>query len=239
MKEQGVAPFEIPPAVDGRIVFVDTEFTTLVNQERELWEGAIIIRDPGHPDFEFVWQVRPDLGCASRDSLRVGRYYRRNRLIRYPLVGTGLIIACGEQWDQLKPADEIPSDRLTTGPAIAAQVAPAIDDVVLVAAVPSADELALDRWLSANQQALTSHYRLKCIETMMQGYLLRHTQYVELLNPDVRLARPEPPYDPKPMYEQLGVPLLGKDKAHNALYDCRQVRDAWDAMHGRRIDTIH
>lgn len=232
-----MATFEIPPAVDGRIVFVDTEFTTLVNQERELWEGALIIRDPGRRDFEFVWQVRPELGCASRDSLRIGRYYRRNRLIAH-YVGIGVIIACDGQFDQLKPDDEVNGERLTTGAAIATQVAPALDGAILIAAVPSADELCLDRWLSSNQQALTSHYRLKCIETFMQGYLLHHAQATASIDHDTAPALPEPPYDPKPMYEQLGVPLLGKGQAHNALYDCRQVRDAWDAMHGPR-DTIH
>ncbi len=231
--------FDAP--VDGRIVFGDTEFTTLYDNTRELWEGALIIRDPGGPDFEFVWQVRPDLTFASPDSLRIGGYYRRNRLIAAG-VGAGLIIACGEQWPELKPDETPESGRCTTGAAIAVQVAAALDGVTLVAAVADADKLALGRWLADNQQILTGHYRLKCIETLAQGYLLGQRAAWAASGPDPVGENPwpvfEPPYDPNPMYELLGVPPLGA-KAHNALYDARQVRDAWDAIHGPRIDTIH
>ncbi len=229
-------PFRIPPAVGGRIVFADTEFTTLVDQERELWEGALIIRDPGQPDREFVWQVRPDLTYASPDSLRIGGYYRRNRLIGHG-IGVGLILAADGQWPLLSPDDEFESDRLTTGAAIATQVAAALDGTFVVAAVPSADELCFGRWLAAHQQRLTSHYRLKCIENLMHGYLLAQARFLPDAERDALLALLVPPFDPRPMYEQLGVPLLGPDKAHNALYDCRQVRDAWNVLYGQPIDT--
>lgn len=225
--------YHVPPAVDGRIVFCDTEFTTLYNQQRELWEGALIIRDPGKRDVEFVWQVRPDLTYASPDSLRIGGYYRRNRLIGHG-VDTGLIITCAPKFPELDPGDLVQPARLTTAAAIAAQVAPALDNVILVCAVPDADNLALGRWLGRHGQVLTGHYRLKCIETMMQGYLLGQSR---LSGAAAEPFLTEPPYDPKPMYEALGVPLLGA-KAHNAMHDCRQVRDAWDVVHGPRIDTI-
>jgi hypothetical protein len=222
--------FWIPPAVDGRIVFADTEFTTLVDQQRELWEGALIIRDPGEPDREFAWQVRPDLTFAARDSLRIGRYYRRSRLIGHG-VGVGVVITADEQWQLLSPEDDVETDRLTTGAAIAAQVAAALDGATIVAAVASADELCFDRWLSANGQRLTSHYRLKCIETLAQGYLLGWSRGLLAAERDELRALLVPPFDPRPMYEQIGVPLLDRDQAHNALYDCRQVRDVWNAVY--------
>lgn len=227
----------LPPAVPGRIVFADTEFTTLVDGARKLWEGALILRDPGKEDVEFVWQVRPTLTFASPDSLRIGGYYRRNRLIGRG-IGTGLIIALTGQFSELKPGDDFDEDqRVTTGAAIAVQVAAALDGAHLVAAVPDADDLAIDRWLAANDQVLTNHYRHRDIETLMHGFLLGQ-QRLEMAGPAAPVGLFAPPFDPKPMYEALGVPLLGPGEAHNAMHDCRQVRTAWDVMHGLRIDTI-
>ena len=245
----------LPPAVPGRIVFTDTEFTTLVDGERELWEGAIIIRDPGEEDLEFVWQVRPSLAYASPDSLRIGGYYRRNYLAAHP-VGTGLIIAQTGHFPELKPGDQLDPDRVVPAAAIAAPIAAALDGVHLVAAVPDADDLAIGRWLASHDQMLTNHYRHRDIEAMMHAYLLGRRRGLELARadtvttsdapayaltlPDTALAPGmfSPPFDPKPMYAALGVPLLGPGEAHNAMHDCRQVRSAWDVMNDPRSATI-
>lgn len=223
--------FRIPP-VDGRIVFGDTEFTTLDKRRREVWEIAAIVRDPGEPDVEVEWQIRPDLTDSDPDSLRIGRYYRRNRIHDRP-VGTGLIIV-GPGWPELKPDDDPEQDRYTTAVDIASTLAPMLDGAYLVAAVPSADELALDRFLPQYGQAQTIHYRLRCVETLALGYLHgRRTEMANRLGPEPAPVEqiPGPPWDTKTLWRMCGVEPLPSELAHRALNDARSARAVWDAVH--------
>lgn len=48
-----------------RLVFLDTE-TTGLSLSDDIWEVALIIRDPGLPDLEYQFFVGHDLGKASR-----------------------------------------------------------------------------------------------------------------------------------------------------------------------------
>jgi hypothetical protein len=236
---------DLPTAVDGRVVFVDTEFTTLSRHravgraERQLWECALIIRDPGADDIEVEWQIRPDLRRASPDSLRIGKYYRRNRLVEEP-IGTGLIIV-GPGFGELKPEDAYGVSRLTTADVIAAQIGRVIDGATVVANVPDADHLALDAFMTEHGQSFTPFYRLKCAETLIQGWLLGRRSAMDQYNVvDKSDLPPYPvfPWDPREMAVRAGVPLPDPALAHRALVDARWTQAIWDAAHGGRIDTI-
>jgi hypothetical protein len=218
----------------GRLVFVDTEFTTLDRLLRRVWEIAVIIRDPGKPDVEIEWQVRPDLTGASPESLRIGGYYRRNRLHGNP-VGTGLIVT-GPGFPELDPGE--PSDgkvRLISSHIIAADLATICDGAYLVAAVPSADELALDHFMRENGQVLSHHYRLRCVETMALGWLYGRRAEQERgitvagVEPEP-IEIPAPPWATKELWRLVGVPPLPDELAHRALNDARSVRDMWDVL---------
>lgn len=226
--------FKLPPAVDGRIVFVDTEFTTLDRERRQVWEIAVIIRDPGMPDIEVEWQVRPALTDASPDSLRIGRYYRRCR-IQDKQAGTGLIIVCPDH-RELRPGEVPDLGRLTTAEAIAAQLAPALDGAFLVGAVVSNDELVLDTFLRRNGQALTNHYRIRCVETLTLGYLHgRRQERAEWLGGQDAVEKPAqipgPPWDTKELTLQAGCTVTPPELAHRALVDARWARQLWDRVH--------
>jgi hypothetical protein len=225
----------IPPA-DGRIVFVDTEFTTLDKRRREVWELAVILRDPGLPDVEVEWQIRPDLKHASPDALRVGRYYRRCR-VQDRAAGIGVLVV-GPGVDELLPDQDIDRDRVGLAGEIASTAAAMLDGAYLVAAVPSADELALDRFLPRYGQVLSCHYRLSCVENLARGYLQGKRAVLAGIPDRVgELAEltaqiPPPPWNTKVLSKLCGVDPLPPEKAHRALNDARWVRDMWDAIHG-------
>lgn len=224
---------KLPPPVDGRIVFVDTEFTTLDRRRRQLWEIGLIIRDPGAQDVEVEWQIRPALVDADPDSLRIGRYYRRCR-IQDEHAGTGLLIV-GPGYDELPPGGDVDLQRMTNSEAIAAQLAPTLDGAFLVGAVVSADELVLDAFLRRNGQVLSHHYRLRCIETLALGFLHgRRQERTARLGPGAgdRVEIPGPPWDPQELTTLVGAQLPPADQAHRALVDARWARDVWDRVHG-------
>jgi DNA polymerase III epsilon subunit-like protein len=61
-----------------KIVFVDTETTGLDPQRHKVWEIAAIVRQDGE-DVEWEWMFKVDLSTADPTSLRLNRYYGRNR----------------------------------------------------------------------------------------------------------------------------------------------------------------
>ncbi len=225
----------VPRAVDGRIVFLDTEFDTLSKPHRQPWEIGVIIRDPGEKDVEFEWQLRPDLTpLSSPDSLRIGRYYRRCRITDKP-PGTALVTV-NPALTELPPGGGDLSGRLTTAGAVANQLAPALDGAFIVGLVPSADERTLDNFFPQWSHLFTGHYRIKCVETMALAYLLgRRAERAAVLGTDAAqrpVEVPGPPWDPKLLSTLIGVPVPGDDVAHRALVDARWAKDQWDAMHG-------
>lgn len=226
----------LPPPVDGRLVFLDTEFTTLDKLLREVWEVALIIRDPGCEDVEVEWQLRPDLTHASGDSARIGRYYRRNRVQDQP-VGTGVVIV-GPGFSELDFRDVVDEERLTDAATIAGEVARALENAFILGAVVSADELTLDKFLRQQGQIMAHHYRIRCIESMAHGYLLGRNRERELDEAQHYnlIDIPPPPWDTKTLWRGVGVEPVDNRLAHRALVDARGVRDLWDEMHGNTKD---
>lgn len=229
--------FEFRP-VEGRIVFLDTEFTSLDKLRREVWEIGVIVRDPGQPDVEVEWQIRPDLTDASPDSLRIGRYYERNRIQERP-VGTALMTVAPTDPAGGPSDEELESSwRFFTTASVAAILARMLSGAYLVGAVVSADETALDPFMRRNGQSLAHHYRLRCVETLALGYVhgLRAERAtvpgteasLRVLNEQI----PAPPWSTDTLSKLCGVPPRSEEDAHRALVDARWARDMWDAVHG-------
>jgi len=226
--------FEARP-VPGRIVFVDTEFTTLDKGRRHPWEIAVIVRDPGKEDVEIEWQIRPPLAEASPESLRIGRFYERCRLWDMA-PGHGLVVVAPgiEELRRDGPIDEV---RRVTVDFVASGLARMLDGAYLVGKVVSADELTLERFLHRLGHCLTSHYRLRCVETMAHGFLLGKIAELNQagrgsLAGELAAQIPPPPWDPKVLARLCGVEPSPADQAHRALVDARHARDLWDAIHG-------
>ncbi len=224
--------------VDGRIVFLDTEFTTLDRTRREVWEIGAIVRDPGQPDdVEVEWQIRPDLTGASPESLRIGKYYERNLIQAHP-VGTSLVTVDPEQGGITDADAEVKGWRLGTAEEVAAALAPMLSGAYLVGAVVSADELVLAPFMTRWGQSLAHHYRLRCVETLALGYLHGLRAEREAAPGRAHLLQqlveqiPRPPWDTQTLSRMVGVEPPPKETAHRALVDARWARDIWDAVHG-------
>ena len=212
-----------------RIVFLDTEFTTLDKYRREVWEIGGIVRDPGQPDIEFEWQIRPDLRFADPAALRIAGYYERFRLQDHP-VGDAVII-CDPDFPE--PGEGEPLDyekRRTTVHEIAGQLAPMLSRATIIAGVPKADEDTLERFLADHGQAFTAEHRTHCARTLALGYLLgrRAERIIQLGEEPHPAAVPDFPWIPKELAETLGVPL--PDGAHRALVDARWAKNQFDAI---------
>jgi hypothetical protein len=212
-----------------RIVFLDTEFTHLDLDRREVWEIAAIIRDPGEPPIEVEWQIRPDLRFADPNALRVAGYYERC-LIQDHRVGDAVVI-CDPDFAEPREGEAIEYEkRRTTAGEIAAQLAPALCRATVFAGVPKADELTLERFFADHGQAWTAEHRTHCIRTLGLGYLLgRRAERIIRLG-----AEPHPdgvppfPWDPKELSTTLGVPL--PVQAHRALADARWAAAQFDVI---------
>lgn len=111
-----------------KLVFIDTETTSLDRRRRLIWDLALIVREP-RGDLEFQWFLDVDLRHADPASLRIGRYYQR-----HPdpcRTGRGREEAAGPA----RPAEVLPF------------VADLLQGATLAGSVPSFDEETLARQL--------------------------------------------------------------------------------------------
>ena len=218
------------PAVLGWIVFLDTEFITLIKKHRMPWEIGGIIRDPGRDEVRFEWQIRPPLVEAAPDSLSIGRYYQRCRLIDVE-PGTALVVVRPPA-DELLPSDLIPPYRMTTARAVVCDLAVALSGAYVVAAIPAADEIALDNLFAAHGQVLANHYRTRDIESVVLGYLHGRRRYDTsiVMEGDLPTGM-APPWSPTEMSRLIGVEVPGEGLAHRALVDADWVMRMWDKVH--------
>lgn len=251
-------PFGIAPA-DVRFVFGDTETITIAPERREVWEGAFIVRDPGNPDVEIEWQLRPNLIDADGISLRIGGYYRRNRALALR-PGDGILVVAPDL-PELDPDDDgmgpEPADkgkpdgrvryrnREITSLDIADRMAPLLDGAFVIGEVPSFDDVALHKFLRDNGQFLTTSHRLQCINNLILGYLHgkaatltelgRTDDEKRLLAEKLYAEIPTPPWDPEKLSRLVGVEPPPIETRHRALVDARWVRDRFDAITGGRF----
>lgn len=207
-----------------RLVFLDTETTSLDDTRGEVWEIAVIVRDEGMGDTEFLWQLRPDLSTADPNSLRISRFYERNCLATShdPAQAVELFIEEGEIQEP-----RVLDDARTTVQ-VALDLARFLDGAHVVGAVPDFDYRFLRRFMAKNGQCWTAHYHLIDVEALAVGWLYGLADRAGL---DERMAPTGLPWKSKDLYRAVGVDP-DRHEEHTALGDARLVRDVYDAITG-------
>lgn len=131
-----------------RLVFLDTETTSLDRYTRRIWDIAYIIRDKDHKDTEKQFFLDPNLKDADPMSLRIGGYYQR-----HPNFNDGHY------------------ENFVSTPMLVRTVVRDFMDAVIVGAVPSFDEETLARLCHESGNPITWHYHLLDIESFAAGLL--------------------------------------------------------------------
>lgn len=189
-----------------KIVFGDVETTGTSPDRHHIWELALIVRDDGHPDAEYCWQVRPDLSTADPMALKIGGYYQRADV--FELIGVGEVARVAHPTDL--EADGQPLADLSR------EVAVLLDGAILAAANVAFDAAFLDAFLRRNGQAPTWDYHLLEVESYAAGAFG--------LEPKWKLDQ---------LLELAGVTVPPEGR-HSALGDARAIRDLYDAVRAMR-----
>lgn len=209
-----------------RIVFADVETTHLDPQVGHIWELALIVRDPGGEDVEYLWRIRPDLANADPNALRVGRYYERNV---EPAPRPGSVYAV--EHPEIRGYSSAESTK------VAAEVAELLDGAVLVGQNAQFDAAHLAAFLRRNGQAYTAHYRPICVTTMAAGFLHGIKAEADATADADRVARLDAlhpavealPWSSRDIAKAVGVDVDGYE-THTALGDARLAMNLWDCM---------
>lgn len=126
------------------ICFLDLETGGLDPDYHEIWEVAIIRRDPDGTETEWVEQLNIDATKADPEALAVGRF-----------------------WDRRHPAF-----RMWSHEEVAAQVRTLTKDAVIVGQNPGFDVAFLRRFLMLLPgEDPPWHYRPLCVTTLAAGYI--------------------------------------------------------------------
>lgn len=181
------------------LVFIDTETTSLNRRTRQVWDVALIRREPDGEERTFCYFVEDvDLAEADPFSLRIGGFYDRHPAHRL----NGRLHRSGLTEDGYHLFDEARVARLVEQFTRGAH---------LVGAVPSFDEETLAGMLWRHGLLPGWHYHLVDVEALAAGFL-----------------GVEPPWDSRALSEAVGVDR-GKYAAHTALGDALWARDVYDA----------
>lgn len=186
-----------------RLAFTDCESTGLDTRAgHRPWETAIILREPGMPDEEHVFQIRPDLSKADPKALEIGRFEER---FSVPDDCEATWLTNGEgPWRLL--AHEAVSEILTM-----------LDGAYFVAAVPSFDDGMLKALMWDHQRRIRWNYRLICVETLVCGALRQPVPSGLKAAADAMGVK----YDPGELHTALGDARLVRD-----VYDAVMVGGA-------------
>lgn len=140
-------------ATSAPICFIDTETTSLDRYTREVWQVAIIRREPNGSEESYEAKVAGiDLSEASPASLKIGRFYDR-----YDMRHTQTPVMMPPN-PYVHPASVAYAvERMTRG-------------AHLVAAVPSFEDTSLAPLLKRHRLAPAWHYHLVCIENVLAGW---------------------------------------------------------------------
>lgn len=194
-----------------RLIFLDTETTSLSDINGEVWEIGAIVRDPGFADVEYLWQIRPTLEDADPNSLRICRYYER-------IKATGLHAAVRLDSATGNILKEVAVPR------VARELAQLLDGAHIVGGVPDFDYRHLRKFLTNYGECWTAHYHLIDSETLAIGYLYGHMPSA--------VKQMQLPWKSSAVCKAIGIhPDLYEE--HTAIGDARLVRDVYDKVTGR------
>jgi hypothetical protein len=145
----------IKPGAGAPICFVDTEATSLDRYTREVWEVAMIRREPDGTETSYEAMIAGvDLSEASPVSLKIGKFYDRYDMRNATSNGYYL---SRDGWAYGYDA-AVAVERMTRG-------------AHLVGAVPSFEDTSLAPLLKRHELAPAWHYHLICIENIVAGAL--------------------------------------------------------------------
>lgn len=191
-----------------RIVFADTETTSLDRDTREIWEIGLIIRDPGCPDREVeIIVADADFTFANPYSLDIGRAYERHpKFTGRNKVGDGAPL-------YMSQADA------------AAAVEEETRKATIVGMVPNFDTLNFEVLLQRHGLPYSGHYHLLDAENLILGYLWGQRSAGRDV-PDPGMPR----WDSDELSRMVGVEPPGDLDRHTAIGDARWTRDLWDVV---------
>lgn len=201
------------------LAFVDCETTHLSAEVGEVWEVAIIRRDP-EGDAEYLWQFAPRTldPDVHGEALRIGRFHERS------------VVPPGHDAAYISRAGNTP---LPMGRDAAVEmVTDALRGTVLIGSNPAFDDRHLRKLLGVTSEQ-PWHYRTIDVATLAAGYLYGQAEQATKRTADPsrygkvreRLGWPWRSYQAS---EAAGVARPTSDVAHTALGDARWARDLWD-----------
>jgi len=195
-----------------RLVFIDTE-TTSLRPDRRAWEIGAIVREPGKDDHEWRWFVDSDdldLGNADPFALKIGGFYGRHPAY---MDDSPAAYRDRKTWDSV--------EGLTEG-LVMRYVEMITRGAHLVGAVPNFDAEVLAARMRAHGLAPSWHYHLIDVEALAVGYLAGVTE----------LDMTKLPWESDWLTQQLGLPPVPAEDRHTALGDARWARAIYDAVTG-------
>ncbi|MBA2951640.1 3'-5' exonuclease [Streptomyces himalayensis] len=204
------------------LAFIDTETTGLDVDHHDAWEIAIIHRRPGHPDAEYLWQIRVSLAEADPEALDINSYHER---FAVPEGELAVRLATGS----------MPADRPVSGRDLMLDLMALLDGSVLVGSNPAFDERFLTKLFRQAGVTPAWHYRTRDIATMAVGHLYGQAYTLTKQQCDAefygradRLL--EGGWKSYELSRLMGIEPPVKGAAHTALGDARWARDVYDAI---------
>ncbi|GAA0918872.1 hypothetical protein [Nonomuraea longicatena] len=208
------------------LVFLDVKTTSLDDQIGHLWEIGLAFREPGSPDSEHWWQIKPDLTGAAPGSLTISRYYKRCRVTRGS-VGRAVELATRD--DESGDDDRLSRKQgdvldWTDAPMVAAELAAFLDGAYVVGINPALAQRFCRRFLARNGQCWTAN-NLIDVQALALGFLYGNIGYSVMIKPGV-------PWRSRDLYSAFVD--LNRYDSHTALDDARMARDIFDAVTGSK-----